>query len=180
MNKENVFYATGKRKTAIARTWLKPGNGEIIVNDRPVNDYFKYESARTLAIQPFKITNTSGSYDVKIHVMGGGIAGQAGAVRHGITRALLQVNPDFRQVLKKPVSSNGIPEGKKERNTDREAHALVFNSQNDRITLFFACNEGTGEVPCSLFLKSCQSIRQSGRLRQSISTAACQHEPDPH
>ncbi|HPA14263.1 MAG TPA: 30S ribosomal protein S9 [Desulfobacterales bacterium] len=101
MNKENVFYATGKRKTAIARTWLKPGNGEIIVNDRPVNDYFKYESARTLAIQPFKITNTSGSYDVKIHVMGGGIAGQAGAVRHGITRALLQVNPDFRQVLKK-------------------------------------------------------------------------------
>lgn len=70
MNKENVFYATGKRKTAIARTWLKPGNGEIIVNDRPVNDYFKYESARTLAIQPFKITNTSGSYDVKIHVMG--------------------------------------------------------------------------------------------------------------
>jgi small subunit ribosomal protein S9 len=101
MNKENVFYATGKRKTAIARTWLQPGNGEIIINDRPVDDYFKFESARALATQPFKITNTSGSYDVKVSVMGGGIVGQAGAVRHGITRALLQINPDFRQVLKK-------------------------------------------------------------------------------
>jgi len=101
MNKENIYYATGKRKTAIARTWLKPGKGEIIINNRPVNDYFKIPSAKILMMQPLVLTNTVGSYDIKVRVLGGGISGQAGAIRHGITKALMNIDPDLRQILKK-------------------------------------------------------------------------------
>ena len=96
-----MYYATGRRKTAIARTWIKPGSGEITINNRPVENYFPIEVTREEMIQPFKITNTLGSYDVRATVVGGGVAGQAGAVRHGITRALVSVNPDFRLTLKK-------------------------------------------------------------------------------
>jgi small subunit ribosomal protein S9 len=101
MNTENIYYATGKRKTAIARTWLKPGKGEIIINNRPVNDYFKIPSAKNIMMQPLVLTNTLGSYDIKVRVLGGGISGQAGAIRHGITKALISVDPDLRQILKK-------------------------------------------------------------------------------
>lgn len=101
MEQENTYYATGRRKTAIARTWIKPGSGEIVINNRPVEEYFPIETIRTDMIQPFKITNTFGSYDVKATVVGGGIAGQADAIRHGITRALVIVNPDFRLTLKR-------------------------------------------------------------------------------
>ena len=101
MDKENVFYATGKRKSAIAKTWMKPGSGEIVVNNRPVDDYFKVESSKTMLLQPFVLTNTMGSFDVKVKVIGGGCSGQAGAIRHGITKALLQANPDLRQALKR-------------------------------------------------------------------------------
>ena len=101
MEQENTFYATGRRKTAIARTWIKPGSGEIVINNRSIEEYFPIETIRTDLIQPFKITNTFGSYDVKATVAGGGIAGQADAVRHGITRALVIVNPDFRLTLKR-------------------------------------------------------------------------------
>ncbi len=101
MEQENIYYATGKRKTAIARTWIKPGSGEVTINNRPVENYFPIEATREEMIQPFKITNTLGSYDVRATVVGGGVAGQAGAVRHGITRALVSVNPDFRLTLKK-------------------------------------------------------------------------------
>lgn len=101
MNNENIYYATGKRKTAIAKTWLKPGKGEIIINNRPVNDYFKIHSAKIIMMQPLVLTNTLGSYDIKVSVLGGGITGQAGAIRHGITKALINVDPDLRQVLKK-------------------------------------------------------------------------------
>ena len=101
MNTENIYYATGKRKTAIARTWLKPGKGEIIINNRPVNDYFKIPSAKILMMQPLVLTNTLGSYDIKVRVLGGGISCQAGAIRHGITKALINIDPDLRQILKK-------------------------------------------------------------------------------
>ena len=101
MEQENTYYATGRRKTAIARTWIKPGSGEVTINNRSVEDYFPIEATRQEMIQPFKITNTLGSYDVRVTVVGGGIVGQAGAVRHGITRALVSVNPDFRLTLKK-------------------------------------------------------------------------------
>ncbi len=101
MNKENVYYATGKRKNAIARTWLMPGKGAIIVNDRPVEDYFKIESVKTIMTQPLVLTNTIGLFDIKVRVKGGGISGQAGAIRHGITKALILSDLELRQVLKK-------------------------------------------------------------------------------
>jgi small subunit ribosomal protein S9 len=101
MQQDNLFYATGKRKTAISRTWITPGSGQIIINNLPVEKYFPIETTRNDMTEPFKITNTAGSYDVKATVVGGGIAGQAGAVRHGITKALVLVNPDFRMALKR-------------------------------------------------------------------------------
>ena len=101
MEKENIYYATGKRKSAIARTWLTPGSGEISINNRPLEAYFPVESLRTELLEPFKLTNTTGSFDVKISVKGGGIAGQAGAVRHGITKALILTDADLRIPLKK-------------------------------------------------------------------------------
>ena len=101
MNKENIYYATGKRKTAIARTWLKPGKGEIIINNRSMNDYFTVQTAKAIMMQPLVLTNTLGSYDIKIRVLGGGISGQASAIRHGITKALINADPDLRQILKK-------------------------------------------------------------------------------
>ena len=101
MQQENTFYATGRRKTAISRTWIKPGNGQITINNLPVEKYFPVETTRNDMTEPFKITNTVDSYDVKATVVGGGIVGQAGAVRHGITKALVLVNPDFRLALKR-------------------------------------------------------------------------------
>jgi len=101
MDKENVYYATGRRKSAIARTWLRPGKGIIMVNEKPVDDYFSVAAAKAMVMQPLILTNNLGSYDVMIRVLGGGINGQAGAIRHGITRALLQVDPDLRLTLKK-------------------------------------------------------------------------------
>lgn len=101
MEKDNVYYATGKRKTAIARTWLVPGNGQITVNNLPIDEYFKIGSARAQVLQPLILTNTREAFDVKVKVIGGGISGQSGAVRHGITRALIQADPDLRQALKR-------------------------------------------------------------------------------
>jgi len=101
MEKENVYYATGKRKSAIARTWLVPGNGEITVNRRPLDDYFKLEEAVSILVEPLILTNNRDAFDIKIRVKGGGVTGQAGAIRHGITRALMLVDPDLRQPLKR-------------------------------------------------------------------------------
>jgi len=101
MERENVYYATGKRKSAIARTWLKPGAGEIVINNRLVDDYFKVKTAKALLTQPLVLTNTLGSFDIKVRVIGGGFSGQTGAIRHGITKALILADPDLRQPLKK-------------------------------------------------------------------------------
>jgi small subunit ribosomal protein S9 len=101
MVEENVYYATGKRKTAIARTWLKPGSGNIVVNNRPLDDYFKVGTAKTILQQPLVLTNTNDTFDVNVKVIGGGINGQAGAIRHGISRALMLADPDLRTTLKR-------------------------------------------------------------------------------
>lgn len=101
MQKENVYYSTGKRKTSVARIWLTPGSGGIVVNNKPVDEYFTIESLKGMVKQPLVLTNTLESFDVKGRVVGGGVAGQAGAVRHGITRALILANPDLRKALKK-------------------------------------------------------------------------------
>ena len=101
MESENIYYATGRRKNAIAKTWITPGSGEVSVNDQPMDTYFRIETARTIALQALSLTNTLGSYDVKVRVLGGGVSGQAGAIRHGITRALMRANPELRPQLKK-------------------------------------------------------------------------------
>jgi len=101
MQKEKTYYATGRRKSAIARTWLFPGTGKIIVNDRPADEYFATESSRIIMLQPMTLTKNTETFDVKVTVKGGGIAGQVGAIRHGITRALMLADPELRQILKK-------------------------------------------------------------------------------
>jgi len=98
---EKIFYATGRRKTSVARVALKSGKGSFVVNDRTLRDYFGRETARMIVLQPFQVTQTSGNFDAEVNVQGGGISGQAGAIRHRLARALTQVNPDFRSPLKK-------------------------------------------------------------------------------
>jgi len=98
---EEIYHAVGKRKRAIARIWMKPGNGQIIINKRSMDDYIKKESDRMLIQQPLELTETVGKYDISVNVRGGGISGQAGAIRHGISRTLVNINPEFRLSLKK-------------------------------------------------------------------------------
>ena len=101
MAQENVYYATGKRKNAIARTWITPGKGEISINGRTLEDYFRVYTAKTIITQPLVLTNNRDKFDIKIKVLGGGIIGQAGAIRHGITKALIAYDAELRSVLKK-------------------------------------------------------------------------------
>jgi small subunit ribosomal protein S9 len=93
--------ATGKRKTAVARIALSSGSGQVQVNGRGLEDYFGRPTSRMIVHQPFEITETRGQYDVTVNVCGGGVAAQAAAIRHGITRALISANPEFRPPLKK-------------------------------------------------------------------------------
>jgi len=96
-----TFYGTGRRKTSVARVWLRPGLGTIMVNRRHFEDYFPRETLRMIICQPLQLTNTLGQFDAMINVGGGGPTGQAGAVRHGIARALLGFDDKLRQVLKR-------------------------------------------------------------------------------
>lgn len=95
------YYGTGRRKTSTARVYLRPGKGDILVNRRKFDDYFPNEALRMIIRQPLRLTDTANKFDILVNVEGGGTAGQAGAVRHGITRALLEFNADLRSVLKK-------------------------------------------------------------------------------
>lgn len=96
-----TYYGTGRRKTSVARVRLVPGDGKVIINKRDIDEYFGLETLKKIVKQPLELTETEGSYDVLVNVDGGGFTGQAGAIRHGIARALLQANPDLRPVLKK-------------------------------------------------------------------------------
>lgn len=93
-------YATGKRKNAIARVWIKKGTGKIIVNDKPHQNYFARPVLKMILNQPFQVTNTEGAFDIHSTVTGGGLSGQAGALKHGITRAMINFNPELRAFLK--------------------------------------------------------------------------------
>lgn len=95
------FYGTGRRKNAIARVFLTPGEGNIVVNDRPLEAYFQRKTLEVLVKQPLEITGMLGRFDVKAKVTGGGISGQAGAMRLGIARALVQADPNLRPILRK-------------------------------------------------------------------------------
>ncbi|MCH7323614.1 MULTISPECIES: 30S ribosomal protein S9 [Solibacillus] len=94
------YIGTGRRKSSTARVRLVPGEGKVVINNRDVADYLPYETLHLIINQPLEATETKGSYDVHVNVNGGGFTGQAGAIRHGIARALLQVDPDFRSALK--------------------------------------------------------------------------------
>jgi small subunit ribosomal protein S9 len=101
LDKQGRAYATGKRKNAVARVWIKPGAGTITVNTRPVEVFFARPVLRMLIQQPLVAANRNGQYDVVCSVSGGGLSGQAGAVRHGISKALTYFEPDLRSVLKR-------------------------------------------------------------------------------
>lgn len=96
-----TYYGTGRRKTSVARVRLVPGEGKIIVNQRPLDEYFGLKTLELIVTQPLNVTDTVGKYDVLAKVEGGGVSGQAGAIRHGIARALLKVDGEFRLPLKK-------------------------------------------------------------------------------
>jgi len=95
------FYATGRRKTSVARVWIRPGAGRIVVNRRAFEDYFPRETLRMIIAQPLEVTSTVGQFDIFVTVGGGGPTGQAGAVRHGLSRALARFDEKFRVPLKK-------------------------------------------------------------------------------
>ncbi len=98
---QEKVYATGRRKSSVARVWIKPGQGEIVVNKRTIDEYFGRETSKMIVRQPLELTENIGKFDIFVNVSGGGASGQAGAIRHGITRALLEVNAELRDVLKK-------------------------------------------------------------------------------
>lgn len=98
---ENQFYSTGRRKTSVARVYLTPGGGTIRINKKDADEYLMRETLKMIIMQPFELTETTGQFDVRISVKGGGISGQAGAIKHGISRALLKVSAEYRKPLKK-------------------------------------------------------------------------------
>ena len=95
------YYGTGRRKSSVARVYLVPGSGKITVNKRDIEEYFGLETLKLIIRQPLEVTGTTGKFDISINVCGGGTTGQAGAIRHGISRALLEADSDFRPALKK-------------------------------------------------------------------------------
>ena len=99
-SKVPYFYGTGRRKTSIARVRIIPGSGVITINGRDIDDYFGLDTLKLIVNQPFGVTGTTGTFDIIATVKGGGIAGQAGAIRHGLARALLQADPNYRAALK--------------------------------------------------------------------------------
>lgn len=99
--KTTKFYGTGRRKSSVARVYLTPGTGKITINKRDMDDYFGLDTLKVIVNQPFVVTNSVGKYDVLVNVRGGGFTGQAGAIRHGISRALLEADADNRPALKK-------------------------------------------------------------------------------
>ena len=101
MSKDSIYYATGRRKTSVARTWIEPGSGEVFVNNKPVETYFGLERHSDSVIEPLKITEKVSAFNVKVKVKGGGITGQAEAARHGISQALIKFDPELREVLKR-------------------------------------------------------------------------------
>ena len=101
MAKEQVYYATGRRKTSAARVFLKAGSGKMTVNGKELDKYMPTPMSRTTCMTPFALTNTSNQYDIRVTVIGGGVTGQCEAIRHGVSRALVALNPELRITLKK-------------------------------------------------------------------------------
>lgn len=101
MMAESKYYATGKRKTSVARVWMKAGSGNIVVNQKSIDEYFGRETSKMVIRQPLELTGNVGKFDIFVNVCGGGPSGQAGAIKHGITKALMEADADLRGALKK-------------------------------------------------------------------------------
>ncbi len=100
MESGNIFYATGKRKESVAKVWLMPGEGNITVNNRQLDDYFDVSGTKNILASPLTVTQKTGAFDIRIMVSGGGKSGQAGAIKHGVAKALVLSDPDLRGILK--------------------------------------------------------------------------------
>lgn len=120
MAKATTYYGTGRRKSSVARVFMTPGKGEMTINGRTIDDYFGLETLKVIVRQPLVETQTVDQYDFKITVKGGGTTGQAGAIRHGIARALCEADAEFRPVLKKAGFLTRDPR-MKERKKDRKS-----------------------------------------------------------
>jgi small subunit ribosomal protein S9 len=101
IHQDRGFYATGRRKESTARVWLKEGTGVVTINERPIDEYFGRETSKMILNQPLQVLEQLGKVDITVNVRGGGLSGQAGAIRHGLARALCEFNPEFRAPLKK-------------------------------------------------------------------------------
>ena len=98
---ENQVFSTGRRKTSVARVYMAPGEGRVLINKKDADEYLARDTLKMIIMQPFEVTGTLGQFDVKVNVNGGGLSGQAGAIKHGISRALLKVDGEHRKALKK-------------------------------------------------------------------------------
>lgn len=96
-----IYQSTGRRKTSVARVTMRPGSGNLLINGKTLDEYFNYDTLKIIATAPLTLTENLNNYDIKVNVNGGGFNGQAGAIRHAIARALLEVNPDYRTALKR-------------------------------------------------------------------------------
>ena len=112
---EAVYSATGRRKSSVARVRLVPGEGKVVINGREMNDYFGLETLKLIVNQPLELTETKDKYDILVNVIGGGFSGQAGAIRHGISRALCKVDEEYRPALKKAGLRTRDPREKERR-----------------------------------------------------------------
>ena len=129
--KKPYFYGTGRRKSSVARVRLIPGSGVITINKRDIDDYFGLDTLKLVVRQPFGVTNTIGKFDIVCTVTGGGVSGQAGAIRHGVARALLQVSDEYRPLLKKAGLLTRDPRMKERKKYGLKAarHASQFSKR---------------------------------------------------
>ena len=124
------YYGTGRRKSSVARVRLVPGEGRVIINGRDFENYIPFAALREVVKQPLVATETLGNYDVLVNVNGGGYTGQAGAIRHGISRALLKADPEYRLTLKRAGLLTRDARMKERKNTVLKAHVVHLSSQN--------------------------------------------------
>ena len=130
------YYGTGRRKSSIARVYLVPGNGNVTINKRSIDEYFGLETLKVIVRQPLTATDTADKFDVLVNVKGGGYTGQAGAIRHGIARALLEADADFRPVLKKAGFLTRDPRMKESQvNTVSRRLVALRSSASDNLQL---------------------------------------------
>lgn len=149
------FYGTGRRKTSVARVWLRAGSGRILVNRRPFEDYFPRETLRMVISQPLQLTNTLGQFDAVVNVGGGGPTGQAGAVRHGIARALLQFDDKLRQTLKRAGLLTRDPRMKERKKYGQPGARSKFQYEAVARLRGRPCCESRSPGPVGTWARSC-------------------------